>query len=159
MKYLLTIILTTLISFASFAYVTKANTTDVVLTDNIIEAINSIDIVSLNVLLAEGADIEIVDENGNTALMIASRIGNPRMVKIILAHSPDVNRQNAEGNSALMIASEHGQFYIAGQLVRYGADVSSKNNSGLTAADIALRNGQPQIADMLRSSSEVPVTR
>jgi ankyrin repeat protein len=159
MKYLLTIILTTVTSFALLTNVTKANTTDIVLSDNIIEAINSIDIVSLNVLLAEGADIDIVDENGNTPLMIASKIGNPRMVKIILAHSPDVNRQNNQGNSALMIASEHGQFYIAGQLVRFGANISAKNNAGLTAADIALRNGQPQIADLLRSNSEVPVTR
>ncbi len=142
-----------------FMTVAQADTTDVVVKENIFEAIQSIDIVSLNVLLAEGADINSVDENGNTALMLASKIGNPRMVKIILAHEPMIDQKNSQGYTALMIASEQGQVHIVEKLLENGADRMLTNNDGLTAADLAIRHGQPQTADLLRGSSQGNVAR
>ncbi len=159
MKYLLPTILTIILAFALFITDARAGSTDVVVTDNIIEAIHNIDIVSLNVLLAEGAAIDTADGNGNTPLMLASKIGNPRMIKIILAHNPEVNSQNNDGYTALMVASENGQYYIAAQLIRVGADISAKNKQGLTAAEIALRFGQPQINNLINGKEEVPFTR
>ncbi|MDZ7755652.1 ankyrin repeat domain-containing protein [Rhodohalobacter sp.] len=134
-------------------------TLQMLLKDNILEAIQNIDIVSLNVLLAEGADINTVDEKGNTALMLASKIGNPRMVKIILAHSPNLNQQNNMGYTALMVASEQGQVHIIEQLLKQGADTSLKNMDGRTAAELAIRNGQPNAADLLNGKSQNVITR
>ncbi|MFO7800282.1 MAG: ankyrin repeat domain-containing protein [Rhodohalobacter sp.] len=136
----------------------QANTTDVV-KDNILEAIQNIDIVSLNVLLAEGADINAVDEKGNTALMLASKIGNPRMVKIILAHNPDINKQNNMGYTALMIASEQGQTHLVEELLKQSADSTLKNMDGFTAAELAIRNGQPNAADLLKGRTQKVIVR
>ncbi len=128
-------------------------------TNNIFEAINNIDIVSLNIHLAEGADVDTVDEDGNTPLMLASKMGNPRMVKIILAHNPDLNKQNNKGYTALMIAAEQGQSHIAEQLVKMGADRNLVNDAGLTSGEIAMRNGHADINHLIRTSRAVTATR
>ncbi|MEX0904461.1 MAG: ankyrin repeat domain-containing protein [Balneolaceae bacterium] len=133
--------------------------TEFVLANSLFEAIHNIDIVSLNVLLAEGADVDSVDEAGNTPLMLASKIGNPRMMKILLAHNPNVNKRNNIGKSALMIASENGQLHIAEQLIEQGADVSAQSNDGLTAMQIALRNGHPKIMSLIENRSKLTTAR
>lgn len=158
MKFISKVILSSVLLFTLVAGTAQADTTDVV-KDNILEAIQNIDIVSLNVLLAEGADINTVDEKGNTALMLASKIGNPRMVKIILAHNPNLNQQNNMGYTALMVASEQGQVHIVEQLLKQGADTSLKNMEGRTAAELAIRNGQPNAADLLNDKSQNVITR
>lgn len=133
--------------------------TEFELANSLFEAIHNIDIVSLNVLLAEGAEVDTSDEAGNTPLMLASKIGNPRIIKIILAHNPDINRKNHGGESALMIASENGQYHIADQLIEQGADINAKNADGLTAMQIAVRNGHPQIKNLIENRSELTSAR
>lgn len=158
MKFISKLVLSSVLLLTLVAGTAQANTTDVV-KDNILEAIQNIDIVSLNVLLAEGADINAVDEKGNTALMLASKIGNPRMVKIILAHNPDINKQSNAGYTALMIASEQGQTHIVEELLKHGADSTLKNVNGFTAAELAIRNGQPDTADLLKGKTQKVIAR
>ena len=154
-KFILSLVVAAMVSFDAV----QADTTDVVVKENIIEAVQNIDIVSLNVLLAEGADIDSLDEAGNTALILASRIGNPRMVKIILAHEPNIDQRNSKGYTALMIASEQGQIHIVEKLLEKGADRSLTNSDGLTAADLAVRFGQPEVAKLLSGASQGELTR
>ena len=125
---------------------------EITLATDLFESIRNIDIVSLNVHLAEGANVDTVDNTGNTPLMLAAKVGNPRMVRILIAHQPNINAKNLKGETALMIAAENGQYYIARQLIVRGANTMDRNSDGLTAEDIALRNGQPQIVDLLRGS-------
>ena len=158
MKFISKVIMSSVLLLTLVAGTAQADTTDVV-KDNILEAIQNIDIVSLNVLLAEGADINAADEKGNTALMLASRIGNPRIVKIILAHNPDLNRQNNKGYTALMIASEQGQAHIVEELLKQDVDTTLKNMDGFTAAELAIRNGQPNTADLLQGRTQKVITR
>lgn len=161
MKYTITIILTSILAVSLFTANAgaKSDTTNVVFSESIITAIEDIDIICLNVLLAEGADVNVIDEEGNTPLMLASRIGNPRIVKIILAHNPVLNVKNMNGYTALMIASEQGQTHIVEQLLAKGASVSVRNSSGLTAADLAIRNGHPSTAAVLNNTTEQIFTR
>lgn len=161
MKTLAVLFITLLFStpFVNEVKGTETKGTDIVIAENLIDAINNIDITSMNVLLAEGANVDTVDRNGNTPLMLASKIGNPRMVKIILAHNPDINAKNTEGNSALMIASEYGQYHIANELINKGADVYARNNRGLNSLEIATRNGHPPIINLLKGKSDLPMTR
>ncbi len=158
MKFISKLILSSVLLFTLFAGTAQSSTTDVV-KENIFEAIQNIDIVSLNVLLAEGADINEVDEKGNTALMLASKVGNPRMIKIILAHNPNIDMQNNEGYTALMIASEQGQIHIVEQLLKKEADSSIKNNIGLTASELAIRFGQPEAANLLNGKAFEKIAR
>lgn len=149
-------LLLTLSPFQKGSAATDSTSTGVErITANIFEAIHNIDIVSLNIHLAEGADVDSVDENGNTPLMLAAKIGNPRMIKIILAHNPDINKQNHQGYTALMIAAEQGQFHITEQLIRNGADKSLTNHDGLTSGEIALRNGHADIDHLIQMTTSV----
>lgn len=132
--------------------------TEIIIENNIFEAIHNIDIVSLNVLLAEGTEIDTLDEAGNTPLMLSAKIGNPRMTKIILAHNPDINAKNKAGKNALMIAAEHGQTYIAQQLINKGADVTARNPQGLSSLEIAVRNGHSDIIDLLSGNTQITLS-
>jgi ankyrin repeat protein len=152
------------ISFATFAPLNAMqtdNTTDndFVVAENIIEAVNDIDIISLNVLLAEGAAVDTVDNAGNSPLILAAKIGNPRMIDIILAHNPDVNRRNNDGETALMIASANGILSIVKDLKEKGANPDLRNNQGFTSAQIAVRNGHASIAQFLSGSDVVTFSR
>lgn len=160
MKTLITITLSLLITSLSFAVSPQKQGQihpGTEPSDNLIEAVSNIDLISLNVLLAEGANIDTVDHNGNTPLMISAKIGNPRILNILLAHNPDLNQKNNDGNTALMIAAEHGQLFIAEKLIDRGADLYSKNADGFTPLEIAKRNGHAAILDLLRSKTEKPL--
>jgi len=56
-------------------------------------------------LLEAGADPNIQDEYGRTALMMAS---TPKMIDKLLEYGADVNLQNNEGDTALMVYLEYG---------------------------------------------------
>lgn len=137
----------------------ESNNTDIILSENLITAVKNIDIVSLNIRLSENANVDTTDQEGNTPLMLASKIGNPRMARILLAHNPNINAKNNNGETALMIAAENGQFYIARQLVVRGANIYDENSTGHTAMEIATRNGQPQIVSLLKAENQMQLAR
>lgn len=152
------------ISFATSAPLNAMQTdiptdNDFVVAENIIEAVNTIDFISLNVLLAEGASVDTVDQAGNSPLVLATKIGNPRMIDIILAHDPDLNRRNNDGETALMIASANGILSIVKDLKAQGANSELRNSDGFTSAQIALRNGHASVARYLSGSDIVTFSR
>src|SRR5690625_777388 len=131
-----------------------AESEEVVLASALITAIRQIDILSVNLLLAEGAYVDSVDVNGNTPLMVASRIGNPRIVRILLAHDPRSNAENLKGETGQMIAAENGQVHIARQRLVGGAHLDEASQQGSNAREIALRTGQARIVNLLQSSAD-----
>ncbi len=149
MKTIKGLFLTISITLIAIAGV-KASSTPTTIKDNIFTAIRSIDYTSVNVLLSEGMDIDTVDQQGNTPLMVASKIGNPRIMDILLAHNPTVNLQNKKGSTALMIAARTGQFHIVKKLVTNGADISMRNEDGNTALTLASKFGHSQIVTYLK---------
>lgn len=162
MKTIETLLLTLILSTFSIGPSNQAagqSESNEVLSDNLIEAVSNIDQLSINVLLAEGVSVDTTDQNGTTPLMIAAKIGNPRIVRMLLAHNPDVNRKNNEGTSALMIAAEHGQVFVAEQLISKGADLNAKNSNGFTSLEIAKRHGHAAIIDLLRNKPEILLLR
>jgi ankyrin repeat protein len=161
MKIIVTLLITTIFSMLVLTgnvNIMAQSSQNMEVSNNIIDAVNNIDIVSLNILLAGGADIETTDENGNTPLMLASKIGNLRMVRIIMAHSPDIDTRNKMSETALMIAAEHGQTEIVAILMQNGASIFAQNQSGFTPAELAKRNGHSQIVNLLRDPNETPLS-
>ena len=72
-------------------------------------------------LAEQGADLEATNPAGETALLIAIRQKNHRLVAHLLAQGADVNAQNAAGRSALQLAHDQQQVDIEQRLRRYGA--------------------------------------
>lgn len=84
---------------------------------------------STELLLAKGANPNVVDSQGLTPLMYHSRTGKTESVELLLKHKADPNTQTPDGESALMTA--------VGERVRplldAGADIYLKDKQGKTA--------------------------
>jgi ankyrin repeat protein len=160
MKTFKSVLLATLVLTSPMVTFANSNIdSDLEMAQTLHQAILDIDIINLNLLLAEGNDINSIDDDGNTPLMLASKIGNPRMLKIIMAHEPDVNLKNNNGVTALMIAAEYGQYHVAETLIEAGAQTGIRNNEGYTAAELARKFGHPQILTLLNNAPALNITR
>lgn len=117
---------------------------------NIFKAIRSIDYTSINILLSEGMDINTTNQQGNSPLIVAAKVGNLRILNIILSHNPDINARNDEGKTALMIAAETGQSQVVEKLLAHNADPSLKDNNDNTALTLASTYGHNTVVGYIK---------
>jgi ankyrin repeat protein len=87
--------------------------------------------------LNQGIDVNVTDEHGQTALMLAADQGHVDTVKLLLQHGASPDIQNKVGGAALMLASFNGHLEVVTELLKAGADVNAKTKSGDTALMIA----------------------
>jgi len=72
-------------------------------------------------LLAKKADVNVRNNNGQTALMLAATDGYREVVKLLLAKKALVNARDKNGRTALMFASQGGHRQVKKLLLRAGA--------------------------------------
>ena len=77
-------------------------------------------------------NLNCLDENNNTFLMLSVKEGLENIVKALLEKNVDINLKNKNGNTALHYALGNKMFYIADLLKNYGADETIINKNGLT---------------------------
>ncbi|MEL6131997.1 MAG: ankyrin repeat domain-containing protein, partial [Bacteroidota bacterium] len=92
-------------------------------------------------LLQLGADPEVKDGSGNTALMGASFKGFTASVETLITNGAQIDNQNAEGATALAFASMFDQEAVAKLLLEHGADPLLKDHKGNTPYDQARLKG------------------
>jgi hypothetical protein len=102
---------------------------------NLYECINETNLTGLkeveNVWLTylnDLSSVELIDDNHNTPLMIASWIGCRRVVKYLLRRGCDINAQNINGNTPLHFASECHHSPVVEYLLKKGANDALKNS-------------------------------
>ena len=98
-------------------------------------------------VLGIGANIDKQDENGVTALMLASDNGYVDIIELLLANGANVNIQDNNGNTVFLRAALRGQTAIADFWFKRGANINSTNYKGQTALIYAVHNEQ---IDMIR---------
>ncbi len=108
----------------------------------------------VDLLLKKGADPNLQDKFGWTALMMVSGLeasSNSFILNALLKNKADPNIKNIFGYTALMYACKYTNKYAACLLVNHGADVNLQNNNGDSALIILMRNKFPniEIAQML----------
>src|ERR1044071_1933039 len=91
-------------------------------------------------LLALGADVKLLDKDGDTALHGAGGTGNGEIMRMLLDKGADPNAKNKEGGTPLMWAAVFGNDDAARLLLSRGANPSLKDNDGITDLDWASRN-------------------
>jgi ankyrin repeat protein len=96
-------------------------------------------------LIEKGADPNIRDSFGETALMYAAGSGKMDMVTALLEKGADPNIKNNNGWSALWYAVRNKNMVTA--LLEKGADPNSRDNDGWTALIFAANHG---IMDMVK---------
>lgn len=77
------------------------------------------------------SSVELIDDNHNTPLMIASWIGCRRVVKYLLRRGCDINAQNINGNTSLHFASECHHSPVVEYLLKKGANDALKNSMNM----------------------------
>jgi len=131
------------------------------------------DIVSI--LMDKGALVSTVDEDGETALHLAVRSGNPKIVEMLITHPDiDLNKQERVGGlTPLAIAgiirfeydkmidlcfylAMEGQKAIITSLLAAHADVTIKDRSSWTPHEHAVFRGHLPCAEMLRHDCSTP---
>ncbi|MBE8713849.1 ankyrin repeat domain-containing protein [Sphingobacterium hungaricum] len=80
--------------------------------------------------LGKGVDVSKADNEGNTALMVASAGRDAALVSLLLEKAANVNAVNDKGESALTQAIASGSTEVASVLLKNGADVNIINKDG-----------------------------
>ncbi|KAI1129523.1 hypothetical protein F5Y10DRAFT_276704 [Nemania abortiva] len=91
----------------------------------------------VQMLLANGADVNATDSYGGTALHVASMYGEEEIVRMLLDNGADVKATDSCGGTALHGASMHGKEKIVQMLLDNGADIDAMSLSGHTALHCA----------------------
>ncbi len=113
---------------------------------------------TIEFLIRRGADLDIVDSNGNTALLNAIyRPNSPNedsveIAEMLIEQGADIQIGGWLGETALHLATESGLFSIVKLLVEKGADLNKTDDAGRTALDSAFSRKKEKIADFLRQN-------
>jgi len=96
--------------------------------------------------LDSGADPNLSDKSGTTALMIAAMLGQTDYSNLLVAYRADINLKSTDGSNALFLASMNGHTDIVKTLLEKGARPDSLDTDGTSALVITARD---EIADSI----------
>ena len=102
-------------------------------------------------LQIETVNIDHTNEEGMTALMLASERGHEDIVHSLLSAGANVNIQDNKGWTALMIASMHNHISIIHMLLQANANPHLKTSDGSNAVIIASYYGNYEVVELLIS--------
>jgi ankyrin repeat protein len=92
----------------------------------------------IRILLEKGADINVRDKWGRTALMIAAKSGQSEIVRLLLDWEADLHARDERGYTAMMYAAWKGHSEIVRMLLDRGADVNGADlKTGYTSVLLA----------------------
>ena len=104
----------------------------------------------ITALIAMGADVEEVDEEGQTPLMAAASFGQAGAIRLLVKSGhARVNRGDGVGDTALHEASRAGEIDAVLALLDCDADVHVRNKLGCTPLHIASHAGHGDIVRAL----------
>ena len=103
--------------------------------------------------------IDSKDQHGQTGLMVASKYGHIKVVRLLVEQGAELNHTAKFDLSALMLAAINHHAEVVRILMNAGADREIRGSvgtgsapgfAGLTALELAEKAGQAEIADLLR---------
>ena len=97
-----------------------------------------------------GVDVNSVDGEGNTALLLAAKFGAVSALRSLLLAGANADRPNAKGATPLHFAAKNGEEECVSILLKAGAAKESRiHSSGLTPYLVAVKRGQTKCASLL----------
>ncbi len=96
-------------------------------------AVRDGDVAALQARLDKGVDLEIRDNNGNTALMLAVKHGQTALAENLLAAGSRPDTQDASGESLLFHVLDSDRFALAEKLLQAGADIDALSTTAYPA--------------------------
>ena len=116
------------------------------------------DYVWLNFLLASGARVDLQDNQGNTALMVAAQIGWTDGAELLLNRGAGVNHSNNRGETPLILAVQRRDIAMVRLLLGRGGDPNRTDSAaGYSALDYARQDSRAApIARALEEAAAKP---
>lgn len=107
--------------------------------------------ISISMLyIKAGMPLEIFDEHGNPALIIAIKTGNTELVKNLLKQSSNIDIENLNSRrTPLMEAASSGFTEILDILIKSGAEINHLQSDGVSALMLAAGAGHSDIVKIL----------
>jgi ankyrin repeat protein len=102
------------------------------------------------------ANVNIMDKNGDSPLLLAAFSGNLENVRILIEHGANVNQLGASKASPLFYASYGGYDEIVGILLKNGATVDVLTENRRTPLMIAMKNGNKYVVEDLLNAGADP---
>lgn len=103
----------------------------------------------LNFLKRYPKAVDIKDNHGFTALILATRKKNADTVSLLIDAGAALDEKNNDGWTALILACGLGLTDIAGLLIEKGAQVDKQGYNGFTPLMLAAWNGHDDIVNLL----------
>ncbi|KAK7873730.1 hypothetical protein R5R35_013262 [Gryllus longicercus] len=109
------------------------------------EAAERGDAAAVRRFLADGAQVDARDKDGNTALHIAASSGRTEIVDILIAKGAAVDRRGLRARTPLHCAAAKGHEAIVARLVTAGAKLDSRDADDATVATLATQGGHAEV--------------
>lgn len=106
-------------------------------------------------------DVNVVDADGDTALIIAAEKGNLEIVNLLLAvDNIAVNAADSDGQTALLLAADEGHVAIVNRFLENNEiDVNASSEKGFTPLMGAVRRGSLEIVTRLLAMPGIDVNK
>src|SRR5437762_14125750 len=104
----------------------------------------------------ESSDLSLRNQQGDTALLLATKKGSWRVVEALLQANPALEDPDRFGQTPLMNAARAGNLGILLRLLDKGANVNAKDVSGATALTKATLGNRPTAIRALRARGGRP---
>eukprot|EP00397_Hematodinium_sp_SG-2012_P032220 GEMP01034286.1.p1 GENE.GEMP01034286.1~~GEMP01034286.1.p1 ORF type:complete len:568 (+),score=66.60 GEMP01034286.1:38-1741(+) len=101
-------------------------------------------------LLAHGAFVNFVCDDGETPLSLASAYNMVDKVHVLLDHGAHINRADHVGRTALIKATRRGRLKVVRTLLERKANVNSRTTDGKTALEYAFDRDQTALVEVLQ---------
>lgn len=103
----------------------------------------------VQVLIDAKADINALDDYGESAVMRAARSEKPEVLSLLVKAKAELNTQNARGENALIMAATNHSPAMVKDLVNGGANVTLKTTDGNTAVMSAALTNMSESAEII----------
>jgi ankyrin repeat protein len=103
--------------------------------------------------------VNLVDQNGWSALMYAVQLNQSEIVKLLLDRDANVNSKDPSGWSSLLLAANNGNLSIVEMLLSKGAEINGATGKGTTALIIASGRGHAPVVQRLIEANALLAAR
>ncbi|WP_288905251.1 ankyrin repeat domain-containing protein [uncultured Sneathiella sp.] len=104
---------------------------------------------TVRALIRHGAQVDLPDPFGNTALMQAAAYGSTAAAEILIEGGADIDEENRQGETPLIKAAKTGNTEVVKLLLEKGATLDLTDFTGRTALDHAKQNRHPDVVRLL----------
>ncbi|XP_071094679.1 putative ankyrin repeat protein RF_0381 [Haliotis cracherodii] len=112
----------------------------------------------LELLVKKGADLCLLDDDGNSILHVASKKGNVETVKYIHSQNIiDIESRGDYGITPVMFAALFGEMEVFFFLVKMGADLSKLDDDGENILHLSSRGGDAEIVNFVLKRNVVDI--